>query len=311
MTSVGTRHQSVWIRDERGEREISREGYAFVPTAPEGSTSQPLSADGRSVFYLVRQGAIRFSGPKERAGELWATDVATGRARSILPGRPMIGYDISRDGSQVAFAALDQGGSSHVWLARLDGSDTPRQLAEFVADSPRFDATGTIFCRGIDHGTSFIYRLREGHAPEKAIQQPVLFFLTTSPAGDWLIAKLQPTDGADGSHANVAYPTAGGSPVRLCDDDCDVDWTPNGKSLVIRLGAPGPNRRDNKTVVVALEPGTTLPAWPARGIHSREDVSSLRVTRELDGWIYPTDAGSSYVFTRGTTQRNIHRVPLP
>jgi len=310
LTSVGTRLQSIWIRDERGEREISREGYAFVPTQPEGGTSQPLPGDGRSVFYLVRQGAVRLSGHHERTGELWATDVATGRARAILPGQQVIGYDISRDGTQVAFAALDRGGSSHVWLARLDGPDAPRRLTEFVADSPRFDATGNIFCRGIDNGTSFIYRLREGHAPEKAIQQPVLFFSTTSPAGDWLIAKVQPTERADGNHANVAFSTAGGRPVRLCDDNCDVDWTPNGKSLVIRLGGArraGPN----KTVVVALEPGSTLPPWPARGIHSRQDMGSLRITQEIDLWVYPSDTGSAYVFTRNTTQRNIHRVPLP
>ncbi len=310
LTSIGTRRQSIWIRDERGEREISREGFAFIPTEPEGGTSQPLPGDGRSVFYLVRQGAVRFSGQRERAGELWATDVETGRARAILPGRQVIGYDISRDGTQVAFAALDQGGSSHVWLARLDGSDTPRRLTEVVADSPRFDATGTIFCRGIDNGTSFIYRLREGAAPEKAIQQPVLFFQTTSPAGDWLIAKVQPAEGADGNHANVAFPTAGGSPVRLCDNSCNVDWTPTGRSLVIRLGVQI-SAAPSKTVVVALESGTTLPPWPARGIRSREDLSNLRITRELDGYVYPSDTKSAYVFTRNTTQRNIHRVLLP
>jgi len=310
LTSIGTRRQSIWIRDERGEREISREGFAFIPTEPEGGTSQPLPGDGRSVFYLVRQGAVRFSGQRERAGELWATDVETGRARAILPGRQVIGYDISRDGTQVAFAALDQGGSSHVWLARLDGSDTPRRLTEVVADSPRFDATGTIFCRGFDNGTSFIYRLREGAAPEKAIQQPVLFFQTTSPAGDWLIAKVQPAEGADGNHANVAFPTAGGSPVRLCDNSCNVDWTPTGRSLVIRLGVQI-SAAPSKTVVVALESGTTLPPWPARGIRSREDLSNLRITRELDGYVYPSDTKSAYVFTRNTTQRNIHRVLLP
>jgi Tol biopolymer transport system component len=290
LTSVGIRHQSIWIRDERGEREISREGYAFIPTSPEGGTSQPLPGDGRSVFYLVRQGAVRFSAHRERAGALWATDVETGRARAILPGRQVIGYDISRDGTQVAFAALEQDGSSHVWLARLDGSDTPRRLTEFAADSPRFDATGNIFCRGFDNGTSFIYRLHEGHAPEKAIQQPVLFFLTTSPAGDWLIARVRPAEGADGNHALVAFPTAGGSPVRLCDNSCDVDWSPNGKSLVIRLGVASSNP-PTKTVVVALESGTTLPLWPARGIRSREDLSNLRITRELDGWIYPSGTG--------------------
>jgi serine/threonine protein kinase/Tol biopolymer transport system component len=310
LTSAGIRHQSIWIRDERGEREISREGYAFIPTGPESGTSQPLPGDGRSVFYLVRQGAVRSSGHHERAGELWATDVETGRARAILPGRQVIGYDISRDGTQVAFAALDQGGSSHVWLARLDDSDPPRRLTEFVADSPRFDATGTIFCRGTDNGTRFIYRLRDGRAPERVSQQPVLFFLTTSPAGNWLTARVQPADGADGNHALVAFPTAGGSPVRLCDNSCDVDWTPNGKSLVIRVGVAS-SAPPTKTVLVALESGTALPPWPARGIRSREDLSNLRVTRELDGWIYPSGTGFAYVFTRSTTQRNIHRVPLP
>jgi dipeptidyl aminopeptidase/acylaminoacyl peptidase len=128
LTSVGTRHQSIWVHDERGEREISPEGYAFVPAIPNGGASQPLPAEGRSVFYLVRRGAIRFSGVGERAGELWATDLETGRQRPILPGREVIGYDVSRDGTQVAFAALDQAAPRHVWLARLDGSDTPRRL---------------------------------------------------------------------------------------------------------------------------------------------------------------------------------------
>jgi hypothetical protein len=86
---------------------------------------------------------------------------------------------------------------------------------------------------------------------------------------------------------------------------------PNGHSLVIRLGPPRQAGPNNKTVVVTLEPGTTLPPWPARGIHSREDVSHLRITREIDAWSYPSDTGSAYVFTRSTIQRNIHRVPLP
>ena len=199
LTSVGTRHQSIWVHDERGEREVSREGYAFVPTSPNGGTSQPLPGDGRSVFYLVRQGAVRFSGWGDRVGELWATDLETGRHRSILQGRQVIGYDVSRDGRQLVFAALDERGTSHVWLARLDRPDPPRQLAELEADSPRFDAVGGIFCRGIENGTRFIYRLREGRAPEKAVQQPVLFFQTTSPDGAWLIVRAQPADRQDGS----------------------------------------------------------------------------------------------------------------
>jgi hypothetical protein len=147
----------------------------------------------------------------------------------------VIGYDVSRDGRQLVFAALDERGTSHVWLARLDRPDPPRQLAEFEADSPRFDAVGDIFCRGIENGTRFIYRLREGHAPEKAIQQPVLFLQTISPDGTWLIVRAQqPADRQDGSQVTMAVPTAGGPPVPLCAI-CEVDWMPNGRSLVIRF----------------------------------------------------------------------------
>jgi len=204
---------------------------------------------------------------------------------------------------------LDEHGTSHVWLAPLDSSDPPRQLAQLEADSPRFDAAGGIFCRGIENGTRFIYRLREGHAPEKAVQQPVLFFQTTSPDGTWLIVRAQPADRQDGSQVTMALPTAGGPPVSLCAL-CEVDWTPNGRSLVIRLppsdpGAPG------RTYMVALESGSMLPRWSPQEIRSREDLSDLRITREVDGWLYPYNSGSTWLFARSTTQRNIHRVLLP
>ncbi len=309
LTSVGTRHQSIWVHDGRGEREVSREGYAFVPTSPNGGTSQPLPGDGRSVFYLVRQGAVRFSGGEDRVGELWATDLDTGRQRSILQGRQLLAYDVSRDGRQLVFAALDERGTSHVWLMRLDRPDPPRQLAEFEADSPRFDAVGDIFCRGTVAGTRFIYRLREGRPPERAVQQPILFFQTTSPDGTWLIVRAQAAGRQDGYQVTMAFPTAGGASVLLCDI-CEVDWMPNGRSLVIRF-IPSDPAAPGRTFLVTLESGSMLPRWPAHGIRSRDDLNHLRVAREVEGWIYPSDTGSAYVFARATTQRNIHRVPLP
>ena len=309
LTSVGTRHQSIWVHDERGEREVSREGFAFVPTSPNGGTSQPLPGDGRSVFYLVRQGAVRFSGGEDRVGELWATDLETGRQRSILQGRQVIGYDVSRDGRQLVFAALDERGTSHVWLTRLDRPESPRQLAEFEADSPRFGAVGDIFCRGTANGTRFIYRLRDGRAPEKAVQQPVLFFQTVSPDGSWVIGRTQAADRQDGHQVTMAIPTGGGASVPLCAV-CEVDWMPNGRSLVMRFSSSDP-AAPGRTLLVTLESGSMLPRWPAQGIRSRDDVNHLRVAREVEGWIYPSGTGSTYVFSRSTTQRNIHRVRLP
>jgi hypothetical protein len=261
------------------------------------------------VFCLVRQGAVRFAGWGDRVGELWATDLETGRHRSILQGRQVIGYDVSHDGRQLVFAALDERGTSRVWLARLDRPDPPRQLAEFEADSLRFDAVGDIFCRGIENGTRFIYRLREGRAPEKAVPQPVLFFQTTSPDGSWLIVRMEHADRQDGYQVTMAFPTAGGPPVPLCAL-CEVDWMPNGRLLVIRF-PPSDRAAPGRTFLVTLEPGSMLPRWPAQGIRSRDDLNHLRIAREVEGWICPADNGSTYAFARSTTQRNIHRVPLP
>ena len=309
LTSAGTRHQSIWIHDQRGEREISREGYAFVPRHPTGGVTQPLPGDGRSVFYLVRQGAIRFAGANhEAAGELWVTDVDTGRQRPILAGRPVIGYDVSRDGKRLVFAALEESGASRLWVSRADGSEA-RRLTDSEADSPRFDRAGNIYYRGIEDGLNFIYRVREGGKPEKALQPPVLFFMTTSPDGDYVLARVQQPGEQGGHHINVAFPASGGAPVPLCDG-CEVDWTQNGSALVIRLQSEDPEET-TRTFVVTLEPGVTLPPWPADGVRSRKDLSALRVVGDFNGWIYPSDNMTTYVSLRGTVQRNIHRVPLP
>ena len=100
LTSVGTRHRSIWVHDERGEREVSREGYALcrpAPTAERHSRSPGMAA--RCSIWCARVLSV-FRAGENASGELWATDLETGRHRSILPGRQVIGYDVSRDGTQ-------------------------------------------------------------------------------------------------------------------------------------------------------------------------------------------------------------------
>jgi serine/threonine protein kinase len=307
LTSAGTRQSSVWIHDERGEREISREGYAFIPTTPNSGTSRPLSTVGRSVYYLVRQGAVRFTGVGERVGELWVTDVARGASRPLVAGRNVISYDISYDGTQLAFAALDDRGISRVWLMRLDRPDEPRQLSALEMDSPRFTRAGDIFCRGREQGQTFVYRLQPGGATERALNQPVLFFLTVSPGGDWVIAKVEDDPGRVSREINKAFPTSGaGTPVTLCYA-CEIDWTPDGRSLIVRFfPGDGPPR---ETLIMPLAPGTSLPSFPAKGFRSKADLAGL-VAREINGWVYPSSTGSAYVFARTSTQRNIYRIAL-
>ena len=309
LTSVGNRQSSMWVHDAGGEREVSSEGYAFVPTLPSGSP-QPFSADGRRLFYLVRRGVNRFSGPEERAGELWMTDLDTGRRESLFPALHVVGYDVSRDGRQIVLAALDERGSSHLWLASLDGRSTPRQLSTLESDNPRFGADGDIFCRGSDGHASFIYRVRQadGHA-EKAVASPVLFFVSASPDGAWLIARVAAASRDNqSSQANVAFPTAGGPPMSVCDV-CIVDWTPSTKSLVVRLGS---EHQPGRTFVIALASPGTLPHLPAGGIHTVADMIALPKSRESKDLVYPgSDDRPEYAYRQGTIRRNIYRVPVP
>jgi eukaryotic-like serine/threonine-protein kinase len=308
LTSVGSRHSSIWIHDERGEREISREGYAFIPKTPNGGTSQPVSADGRLVYYLVRRGAVRFGGIGERAGELWAADVTTGASRPIVTGRDVIGYDTSHDGTQLAFAALDDHGVSHVWLMRLDRADEPRQISTLEMDSPRFTRAGDVFCRGRENGQTFVYRLRPDRAPEKLLNQPVAFFLTVSPDGDWIIAKVPDAPGRSGSLINKAFRTSGaGRPLTLCHG-CEIDWTSNGRSLVLRF--LGGDASSAETLIMPLGSSGAMPEFPAEGFQSKTDLAGLSVAHATNAWAYPTGNGLRYVFARASTRRNIYRISL-
>jgi serine/threonine protein kinase/Tol biopolymer transport system component len=307
LTSIGSRQSSIWVHDRRGEREVSREGFAFVPGLPNSGMSQPFGADNRSLIYLVRQGAVHFAGTGERAGELWVTDLDTGESRALLPGFSVIGYEMSRDGKRLAFAALDERGASHVWLANLDGSAPPRQLAAFEADSPHFGPAGVVYCRGAENGASFIYRLQEAQPPVKAVDRSVLFFLSTSPDGAWLVARLRSSGSPN--QTNLAFPASGGAPVTLCET-CEIDWTADARSLVIRL-VNEDQSAPTRTFVVTLAPGEGLPPLPVRGIRSKRDLAGLRITADLEGSAYPDNTGERYAIVRRRTERNIYRIPLP
>jgi serine/threonine protein kinase len=312
LTSVGNRQSSIWVRDGSGEREVSKEGYAFIPAIPSSGMSQPFSVNGRLV-YLVRQGVVRFGGPDgERAGELWQTDLRTSQSEALFPGVQVSGYDVSRDGSQIVFAALDDGGASHIWLGRTDRLTAPRQLSALEADSPHFGSRGSVYYRSSESGASLIYRMDAGGHTMKALARPVVFFLSVSPDDAWLVARVETAPGASSSQENVAFPTTpGGSPVRLCGGaTCEVDWTPDAKSLVLRLGKSG-SALGGRTFVIGLRSGETLPRLPPEGITSDADLAGLQVSRVVDGAVYPADTAPLVAFVRSTTERNIYRLPLP
>jgi Tol biopolymer transport system component len=310
LTSVGLRQSSIWVRDTTGEREISREGYAFIPAVPSSGMSQPFSGDGR-LRYLVRQGAVRFAGPGERAGELWQADVHTMRAEPLFPGVQVSGFDVSRDGSQIVFAAFDNRGTSHVFISRTDRRTAPRQLSTLEADSPHFGSHGSVYFRRAEAGGSFVYRMSAAGELQKALTRPVVYFLSVSPDESWIVARVETAPGADSTQENVAFPTTVDKPpIRLCGMKCEIDWTPDGKSLVVRLGNAAPPLYA-RTYVLALPPGETLPHLPPGGIQSEADLGGLPISQVVDGSVYPADTRPLVAFVRSTTERNIYRISLP
>jgi Tol biopolymer transport system component len=309
LTSIGNRQSSIWVRDASGEREVSTEGYAFVPAVPNAGSVQPLSPDGH-LLYLVRKGAVRYSGPGERVGELWQSDLRTSRSEALLPGIDVSGYDVSRDGRRLAFAALDDRGRSHIWLMSADRRTSPRQLSAIEGDSPRFGAAGNVYFRKTDGGSSFIYRLGTDGEPTKVVDRDVAFLMSVSPDEAWIVARVQARPGADSTQENVAFSTRGQPTIRLCDTACEVDWTPDGLSLVLRVGGKAWPPR-GRTYVVALRPGEMLPHFPREGVRSEAELSGFRISNILEGTVYPRDAARETAFVRTTTQRNIFRIPVP
>ncbi len=302
FTSLGTARSAVWVHDGRGDREVSGEGNAFVPTlAP--VMSQPFSSDGRKLFYLVRQGAQPV-GLDQRSGALWVVDLDTERRELLLPGFDVTAYDVSRDGKRVVFAALDSMGQSHLWLARLDGKLSPRQISAIEADSPHFGEHDSILFRGGDSTARFIFRMEEdGGQPRKAVAEPVLFFLSVSPDDAWLVARVASKE-HNGS-AVVAFSTRDGRTAPLCGE-CEADWAPGGQEFVIRGLF-----QQNKSLRIALVPGNSLPALPANGFHSEADVAALAGASIGEELQYPGRDRAQYAYVKSSIQRNIYRVPLP
>jgi Tol biopolymer transport system component len=145
VTSIGSRQSTVWIHDARGDRQMTSEGFAFLPT---------VSPDAKSLYYLVRGGGAR----NFMTGGLWVADLASGERQRLLPDFQMLRYSISADGQRVVFVALDEAGRTPVWMAPLNGRSAPRRLTKMDGRMAHFGAPGEVVFEGAD---DFIYRVRE------------------------------------------------------------------------------------------------------------------------------------------------------
>ena len=266
ITSVGIKHSSLWIHDERGERPITSEG--FVVSIPGWESPVTFSSDGKRIFYLMRRESP--SSPRE----LWRTDLESGKSELVLPSFSVIGYDIASDGQEVVFSTQPTGKVPQIWLAPLDLSSAPKLIGSgeaFSPFSPYFGPDRNVLFVMRDGNTNYLASMsRDGSKRSKVLPNPISgIYGGVSPDRRWVAVSMPAPNVRTG--AMFAVPTGGGASRRICEGFRPVAWSPDGKFFYIGVtrssrSSPG------KTLAIPLRSGESLPDLPASGIQGVGDT---------------------------------------
>jgi eukaryotic-like serine/threonine-protein kinase len=296
VTSIGTSQSTVWVRDDRGERQLTSEGYGYLPS---------ISPDGKKLYYIVRSFGLR----SWNQGSLWELDIATGQRHRLLPDFEILHYTISRDGERVVFVAADERGRSPVWIAPVNGQTAPRQLTMIDAGSAVFGAAGEVLFGDLEDGS--VNRVKEdGTGLEKTTGGGPQILFAASPDGKWVSVQDTKEFGSV-----MVYPTDGGPPRRLCAL-CSrpqgsewipppVSWSPDGKYVYLKFSG--------STYAIPLQRGSMLPPVPDGGFSSKDAVAALPGARLISDAadVYPGPNPTVHALLKVSTQRNLYRVPVP
>lgn len=312
ITSVGMAQGTVWMHDEKGDRQISAEGYASAPH---------LSPDGKTLYYLQdNRGSHsvqdRLEIGESRGRRLMRSDLEAGTTEVVLSDVPIWQYSVSPDGKQIAYSAIEKG-IRHIWIAATDRRSPARQITFGSNDDfPFLLASGDIFFRSEEKGAYFVYRMKaDGSGRDKVYPSSVIRLTNVSPDGQWIILWSAVQDETTSS-AYHAYRPADGKLVRICDS-CDVDWSADRKNIYLSIDIT--NRRVamsglTGTYSLPIKPGQMLPDFPPGGVTSEADLEKLGAIRLPNLGVGDISLGPTpgvFAFARRTIQRNLYRVPVP
>lgn len=279
---------------------MTSRGYAYLPS---------FSADGKRLYYLQRSAASgRFV-----SGQLWVTDLESGKRQRLLPDFLIEHYDVPRDGKRVAFVGVDDAGHAPVWIAPLDGSVSPRRLTALDSVRVLFHPRGGVLFLGGERGAAFLHRIQEdGSGLEKVIPKPVTFLYAISPDGRALALWIRI------SESIVVYPFDGGEPTLICSN-CGtageenrgvtpplVRWSPDARFLYMH------STLTRTTYAIPLRPGQLVPPLPRSGLPSLAAAADLPGARPIPHERALVSADPAvYAYPRVRTHRNIYRIAVP
>jgi Tol biopolymer transport system component len=297
VTAVGSMQSTIWLHDGHGERQITSEGFAFLPS---------FSRDERVLYYLERNA----SSTHFVAGDLWSADLQTGEHRHLLPGISMEHYDISADRTKVLYVTADVQGHTPVWIAALDGSEAPRKLTSLDAVRALFGPDGTVYFVGGENGEMHLYRMKQdGSGLTQVISQPAEFLYSVSPDGKQLAiwvkgaVWIQPVDGGKPQEMCSLCGTAGEENRGVTPPL--ISWSGDQKFMYWHVA------RSKQTYMFALSAGKYAPEMPKGGIKYPVEVAKLPGARLMEqGRPFMAANGTMYAYPKVATQRNIYRVWL-
>jgi len=308
ITSMGLQHASIALRDPSGERQLTSEGFAMLPT---------MLPAGDRMFYLLRTGSRGYA-----SGELWSLNLGTGEKQRALPGRVMAEYSISADGRRVVFTSAGRPSDDGIWIADLDRHTPPRQLTHGDQFRAFFGGHGEIVYIGAQAESRYLYRMRaDGSGVEQVHPHPIKNLFTVSPDGQWAVVYLAEMATGGGSALQLIS-LRGEAPMTACEDcvflgfgpnriqGSPINWSMDGKSLFVSLQYFGLGTA--KTVVLPYRADVPLAAlWP-RGLRSEQDVAAnpgAIVINEAN--VFPAASTTAHLSWTRTTQSNLYRVRLP
>ena len=299
VTSIGESQSELWIHDAKGDRQITFEGYAYLPS---------FSRDATRLYYLQRSTGKRLF----VSGELWTVDLQTGKKQRLLPDLTMEHYSVSPDGKQVVFVNAAGTGRA-LWIGSTDGSSPARQLVNQECNRALFAPNGDIYFAGGGDQGMYLQKIKpDGTGLEKVIQEKVTFLYDISPDGKWLAVWT-----TAGTEVKV-YPSNGGVAKPLCSRCASggaeergitppiVSWSGDGRSFYLY------SEDLHQLYVAPLKSGEPLPPIPPSGITWRTAPPPIAGIRTiLQRRAFMSADPQVYAYLQVTAHRNIYRILVP